>query len=79
MHEALVRMGNVPADDQHIRIQQAHSCREHVPECPSGSGDDAYGVRISLPHQRDNVTRCRGQVTQSLKVPNHRSAAGDGR
>ena len=72
-YETLVGMGDVPANHQHVGIQQADRRRQHIAECPTGSGDDPYRVRIALSYKINNVARGdgrRGRVAAD-REPSH--------
>src|SRR5215204_7379878 len=70
-------MGNVSADDEHVRIQQAHGRGQHIAECTSCGSDDPYRVGVPPPYEIDNITCRDRRVTKPPQISDHSPATGD--
>src|ERR671913_101968 len=70
-------MGNVSANHQHVRIQQAHGRGQHTPGSPPGGVADPSRVGIAPPYEIDNITCRDRRVAKPPQISDHSPATGD--
>src|SRR5579875_2894371 len=73
-----MRIGNVAADDDDMRVQSVHEGGEDLSQVPAGLADDLYGVRVVIAGEADDITTVCDIVAPRVELAGESSTAGHG-